>query len=246
MLTLVCAYNDQSMLENILKKSLKKQKNVEYNLIALNAEELGFSSASETLNYSEKLVPKDSEFIIFLHQDIFFENEYTLYEIEKYCRKKDFGIAGVAGILKNTSGLHTISNIKHGKEKSSAAEINDFSAIVEAESLDECLLIVKYEMFKNYKFHDLGKTWHLYGADYCTLMKSINKKVIVIPISLWHLSDGKSLNYNYFDSLLNLAKIYRDRYKKIYTMFGWWPTNPIILRIKIIYRKFMFKKGGKK
>lgn len=234
------------MLENVLNKSLKKQKNVKYSLIALNAVELGFSSASETLNYSDKLIPDASEFIIFLHQDIVFENEYTLYEFEKYCRKNDFGIAGVAGIIKNKSGLHTISNIKHGEEKSSAAEINDFSGIIEVESLDECLLIVKRETFKHYKFHDLGKTWHLYGADYCTLMKSINRKVIVLPISLWHLSSGKSLNYNYFDSLLNLAKIYRDRYEKIYTMFGWWPTNPIVLKIKINYRKFMFKKGGKK
>ena len=96
MLSLVCAYNNEDKLKSELLSSLKFQKNVKYELILVNTVKENIKSASEALNRGGKQA--EGEYIVFLHQDIIFEDDNTLHEIEEYCNSYQFGIAGVAGV----------------------------------------------------------------------------------------------------------------------------------------------------
>ena len=234
MLSIICPYNNKGILESLLQKSLKNQKDVKYETILIEAKQHGFGSAAETLNYAGSKATGD--YLIFVHQDIVFENAFVLKQINDFSENNEFGIAGVAGCIVNGKRVLTISNICHGlkHEKASNHKINVPKAVI---SLDECLLIVPRKVFNKIKFSDIGKTWHLYGTDYSIQCKNEGYKVLVFPITnIWHASNGISLNANYFDSIQKLAKMYSEQ-KSIITIFGIWPTNLAVLKVKCWYRK---------
>ncbi|RHB86911.1 glycosyltransferase family A protein [Streptococcus lutetiensis] len=237
MISVITIYNDKNVLENTLLKSIAAQENCEYETILVDTYSQGFTSASSALNFGASLAKGD--YLVFIHQDVKFEENDTLNIIEEFCKQNEFGIAGVAGL---SFQKQSISKIYHGKNRILASKKNDFNLPVEAISLDECLLIVPKKSFDG--FSDLGDTWHLYGTDYTLKMKNKGKNALIFPITLWHKSDGISLNLNYFDSIKSLCHLYRKE-KVIYTLFGYWPTNPLKLNIKVLYRKFRFKKWGR-
>lgn len=243
MVSIVCAYNNEKILESALKKSLEKQRDVDYEFFPVNTKELEFSSASETLNYAGRRV--NGEYIFFVHQDVIFENELDLKYLYNLCCTNQFGIAGVAGCVNQDGKVKAISCIHHGKEHIRATENYDFNKPILADNLDECLLIIPKKVFEHYEFSDIGKTWHLYGADYSLKMKVHFHPVLIFPFDLWHLSEGNSLNSNYFDSIIELAKLYRKDFKEIVTLFGTWPTSPGILWLKCLYRKLRLYIKGK-
>ena len=234
MLSVICPYNDRSILEKELQASLKTQRGVEYETILIDAKQYGFCSAAETLNYAGSKAKGD--YLVFLHQDIFFENPNVLKQINDFCKKNEFGIAGIAGCVLENKKVITISNICHGKEHTRVSK-DKIDTPQEVRSVDECLFVIPKKIFEKIKFSNIGKTWHLYGTDYALQCRKNGYKALVFPIGdIWHLSDGYSLNINYFDSIQKLAKLYQDQ-KVIVTIFGVWPTNLLILKIKSFYRK---------
>lgn len=240
MISLICVYNNEEKLHNILKSSLEKQKGIEYELITVNSLQYGFKSAAEALNYGAQEASGD--YLYFIHQDIDFQNSDDLMKLDLFCKQADFGIAGVAG-LKQQNGKNVIyTNIKHGDPKREAGT-HGLTQPIFADSLDECLLIVPKKIFLKNKFTDIGSTWHLYGTDYALKMKLQNQPVLIFPSDIWHVSDGKSLNTNYFDAIQWLARKYQADFKVINTIYGSWPTSPIKLFFKCWYRKirFLFK-----
>lgn len=242
MISIVCAYNNEEILNKALKKTLEQQVGIEYELLAIDSKIYDFKSAAETLNYAGDKA--NGEYIIFAHQDIVFENKNDLINLYNLCRKNKFGIAGVAGCVYENGTFYTISNIHHGKEHKLATTKALGTQPKEVDSLDECLIIVPKNIFQKYKFSNLGKTWHLYGTDYSLKMKVNGYKVLVLPIDLWHLSEGASLNPNYFDAIKKLAKQYKDKTGYIYTIFGYWPTSTLKLWGKCLYRKIRLKIRG--
>ena len=98
--------------------------------------------------------------------------------------------------------------------------LRDYYLPVEVDSLDECMLIIPKTIFNKYKFSDIGKTWHLYGTDYALKMLIHHHAVFVFPIAIWHLSNGASLNGNYFDAMMKLAKKYENNFSEITTIYG--------------------------
>lgn len=243
MLSIICAYNNKKMLNDCVVQSLLKQKNVEYEKIFVNAKDRGFSSAAETLNYGGEQA--NGDFLIFLHQDIIFETNDVLSKIENYCKTNSFGIAGVAGIVKEGRQNKLYTQIKDGEDHIEAGgegACHSYTKPLKAVSLDECLFIIPKKVFKSFQFSDLGSTWHLYASDYaCHCIKN-KLNVLILPIQeIWHLSDGKSFNMNYFDALGNLVKLYQKDFQTIYTIFGKWSTNRLIFNLKVLYRKLRYK-----
>ena len=106
------------------------------------------------------------------------------------------------------------------------------------------MLIIPKIIFDKYKFSDIGKTWHLYGTDYALKMLIHHHAVLVFPIAIWHLSNGASLNGNYFDAMIKLAKIYRNDVSEIVTIYGIWATKMIKLYCKCLYRKIRLRIRG--
>lgn len=242
MITVICAYNNKNILEEALEKSLRNQKDVIYETILIDAKQYGFNSAAETLNYAGSKAKGD--YLIFVHQDIVFENDFVLKKINDYCENIEFGIAGVAGCIFNGKKILAVSNICHGTkhERVSQCEISEPKEVV---SVDECLLIISRKVFDRMKFSEIGRTWHLYGTDYSIKCQIEGYRVIVLPVShIWHMSNGASLNANYFDAIQELARMYPEQ-KKIITIFGIWPTNLVVLTAKCWYRKVrLFLRGN--
>jgi len=203
--------NDHDKLNTILKASLSRQKNVEYELIIVDSKKHKFNSAAEALNYGGKQAKGD--YLFFIHHDISFQDDFELAELESYCKKFSFGVAGVAGVKNIEGKVATFSNIFHGEQKTKAAN----------------------KSISTPKFSVIGPTWHLYGTDFALQMKLLDLPVLVFPSELWHVSDGKSLNLNYFDAIQWLVQRYSKNYSVIYTFFGVWPSNPILLKIKVLH-----------
>lgn len=238
MLSIICAYNDKILLKKLLLQSLRKQKDVEYETIFLNAKELGFRSAAETLNFGCSKAKGD--FFVICHQDIVFESENVLKEIEDYCKKLQFGIVGVAGIASINKQSYVVLRIKEGPQKNIAGNYRNFNDPIKSYSLDECLFVIPSENFT--KFNDLGMTWHLYASDYAYQCHKDNLEVYTLPIeNIYHASNGKSFNFNYFEALEKLSQKCKKDFKYIYTIYGKWPTNPFLLKLKINYRKLRYK-----
>lgn len=242
MLSILCAYNDEEILKNVLEYSLQLQENANYEFIPINAENHNFSSAAETLNYVAKKAK--GEYLLFIHQDVLLEDKCFLEKVENWCERSSFGIAGVAGCINKDGKSVTVSNIYHGKDHKKVCT-DKIDMPIPVESLDECLLIIPQNIFGKFTFSDLGRTWHLYGTDYCLKMKLNGYSSVVLPLSVWHFSNGASLNVNYFESINKLALMYKKNVKKITTIFGVWPTNTILLYIKCTFRKMRLLIKGK-
>lgn len=230
--SIICCYTNKELMHEMLVSSLEKQTFKDYEFLPINNKELGFVSASETLNYASNNAI--GEILVYAHQDLSLVDEDFLKKLCAFCDEYEFGVAGVAGVV--------------GKEKQVFSSVTmdidyriagkQLNEVKEVDALDECLFIIKKDNFM--KFDNLGDTWHFYAVEYSIRCKLANKKVLLFPLSVYHLSPGWSLNDNYWKTLKLLAKKYRSTHKKIYTCMGSFRTD-ILLPFEIILRKIKRK-----
>ncbi len=91
-LSIVCCYNSEEQLNNLLLKSYEKQ-DVECELILIDNRTGKFSSAAKALNHGAEI--SNCNNLVFTHQDIVFLEENTLENLYKNIINCD-GIIGVA------------------------------------------------------------------------------------------------------------------------------------------------------
>lgn len=82
---------------------------------------------------------------------------------------------------------------------------------------------------------------HLYAVEYCLDMLDVGKRNYVVPIEVWHKSDGVSLDYLYCDQVLKLLEKYKDKYKYINTTVKQWTTSLYGRKIYIPYYRIKQK-----
>ena len=211
--SIICTYNNKDVLNEYLIPSLKKQQE-EYELILIDNTDKKFNSAAEALNFGGNNA--NGDLLIFVHQDImFYDNNLT--DISSYCENlENMGIAGVLGVSKKNNG-RPLSNIYSGIPPKRAFE-EEIKNIEYAQTLDELLLIIPKNIFKKYKFDaETCYDWHLYGADYCLNVKKNGYEVLILPITLYHISTGESMSLEYFKTLKNILKKYEGDFDRIYT-----------------------------
>lgn len=220
MLSVICVYNDENILEKYLLKSLNGQ-SIDFETILIDNTDNKFSSAADALNYGAK--KSKGDLLIFAHQDIQF-NPGNLSEIENYVSDAEkIGVAGVVGVSENLKGV--ISNITH---VSPPKQVGDIPAeeLMEVQTIDECLIIIPSYIFKIQQFDkDVCDGWHFYAVDYCLSIKSKGYKTYVLPIELYHgtgsLSDLKvSMSDKYYKICNKLLKKHKNDYNWIYTPLG--------------------------
>jgi hypothetical protein len=242
MISVICVYNDLHLYNNFIKSSLEKQ-TVKYELIALDNTNNKFKSAAEALNYGAGQA--SGKYFMFVHQDIKFNTESWLEGAEKLLDNLEkMGVAGVAGI--GNKYLRIVSNIKHGVPPRNAGNIK-INNIEQVQTLDECLFIVKKEVYKKYYFDEkICNGWHLYAVDMCLTLQKQGYKNIVLPLEVYHLSVGQKickvkkififrrLPKEYYDCLKNVIKKHKDSYGFIYTTCGLWDTTRSIFIQKTI------------
>lgn len=222
MLSFICASNNLEIYNKYLKASLAKQVNKNFEIILIDTSKDKYDSAASALNAGAEKACGD--YFVFLHHDIVFENKYFTEELNLWVKSNDFYIAGVAGTANIDGKISIVSNIVHGCQKTTPGK--KYTKTIECETFDECLFVVPKEVFKKRNFPKYIPTWHLYCVEYCLWVKQQNKKVLFMPLQLWHLSDGASMNMNYFDALYEIKKVYKT---DIYTTMGNWPKSNLIM-----------------
>lgn len=228
MISIICPVTNNEILKMLLN-SIKKQDYTNYELIILDSKELNFKSASQTLNYGVSKASGD--ILLFCHQDIEFLKTNALSKIVEYSSKYDFGIAGVAGRKASDDGCFT--SVIMGKDRIAGGKYY-LNEIVETDTLDECMFIIKKNKFNG--FEDLGDTWHFYSVEYSLRCKKNRQKVLLFPIHIYHLSPGYSLNYNYYDTLYKVGK----KYKKDFNIIAspcCYVKNDAFLYFRCLYKK---------
>jgi GT2 family glycosyltransferase len=243
MFSIVVVYNNETALNEILLRSLRRQ-TVKYDLIALDNVKEGYRSAAEALNYAGGKAA--GKYIMFVHQDVELGSDAWLEDVERVLEDTpDIGIAGVAGMSgKGTNGIGRRGFIRRGFI-SDCGNIwgQPLDKIEEVQTLDECLLIVPKSVFGKMKFD--AKTfdgWHCYGVDYCLSVRRMALKAYVVPAFIYHRSQRRNvrelLKYH-----KRLYEKYRNDYRRIYTTCGQISWQRIRFRQLLsffppLYRKF--------
>jgi 2-polyprenyl-3-methyl-5-hydroxy-6-metoxy-1,4-benzoquinol methylase len=222
MISVVCVYNDQAVLEQVLLKSLRTQ-TAKYELITLDNTNGRFSSAAQALNYGGSQAKGD--YIMFAHQDMWLATDTWLEDAERILQSiPDLGIAGVAGQSEEGRNWQErcrwsimFDNPPGGRKPVQKAE--------EVQTLDECLLIVPWIVFSRLKFDEkVFDGWDCYGADYGLCVRQLALKAYVIPGSCSHSCSRASYHKWELRNLLKYQKrLYRKHkrnYKHIYTWMG--------------------------
>jgi len=218
MISVVCVYNEERTLKNVLLKSLANQ-TAEFELVTLDNTSNRFKSAAEAMNYGGARAKDD--YIMFAHQDVWLGSSSWLEEVEEMLESiADLGIAGVYGV---------------GERGSNFSERLRFSVKEpeEVQTLDECLLIVPRSVFSKLQFD--AKTfngWHCYGADYCLCVKQLGLKAYVLPALSYH----RPLRIKIYNLLTYQKRLYnkhKKNYKKIYATSG--EISWLTLRLRFIF-----------
>jgi glycosyltransferase involved in cell wall biosynthesis len=221
LISIVCVYNNEIILNKYLIKSLHNA-NSEYELILVDNTENKFKSASEALNFGGNKAKGD--YIAFIHQDIKFDSPNFLEKLEAMLDKlDDLGIAGMAGVSEDIKGV--ISNIVQG-ESSELVGKNKIEKPLEVQTLDECLVMIPKSVFESLKFdEETCDDWHLYGVDYSLSVRELRLSAYVLPMYIYHRSPGYSMSEGYDITMKKLLKKHKDNYKWIYTTLGNYNTH---------------------
>jgi len=248
MISIVCVYNDDKTVRELLLKSLEKQ-TVPYELIKIDNTDNHFASAAEALNYGGDRAKGD--YIMFVHQDVSLLSDTWLAEAENILNGlPGLGIAGVAGAADERG---VIGNLEQGVLPKRAWS-TPIKSPERVQTLDECLVIVPKKMFDGMQFD--AKTcngWHLYAVDYCLSCLEAGHNAYALPLETYHRSDGMSIgNGPRASIILKLGLSYtaypRDYYRvlkavlhkhkeagSIYTTCGIWKTGyPLSLQKSVL------------
>lgn len=230
MISIICACNDDAVFDRMLMSSLKKQTYTDYEVIKLDSVALGLKGAANTLNYGADIA--NGDILVFIHQDIELSDRYCLQKINEYAVALKFGIAGVAGVKTGDKSVYSsvTMDVDHRQAGLRITEVK------EAEVLDECLLIVRKADFKGFRDYN---SWHFYAVEYSLRCLRQDEKVLVLPLDVYHLSPGWSLNDSYWDTLKRVAKDFKD-FKVIPTTMGQYNNNSL-LSLEILLRKLRAK-----
>jgi hypothetical protein len=248
MISIICAYNDEQVLQACLLKSLSEQETACETIMIDNTQNR-FKSAAEALNWGGTQAVGD--YLMFVHQDVdlcsdsFFDGTEALLD-----SLPDLGVAGVAGISERGGPfVERCSNTIHHRPQARFRNVitqgpqrerwgTPIQEPEPVQTLDECLVIIPKSMFHMMQFDEVTcDGWHLYAADYCLSVAARGFGVYAIPKSLHHQSKGHnetnalgviaSLGLHpeeYYRTLEHVLKKHKDSYKWIHTSCGSWNT----------------------
>lgn len=231
MMSIICVYNNKSILDENLIRGLDKQ-GEEHEVILVDNRQNEFKSAASALNHGAK--GANGDYLVFAHQDIYIPDENWIEQTTKQLEElENVGIVGVAG--KTVDSL-VRSNIKQGLDPVDVSPFKIEEAQI-ASTLDECLFIIPRDVYMHYKLNEkVCDDWHLYAVDYVYDIKDHGFEAYIIPTMIEHRSKGASMSESYYTTLAKLQKKYLRR-GLIRTCMGDWFTF-IPISIQRFVKKF--------
>ena len=219
-LTYICVYNNENQLNSMLKASLDKlDDRVEYNAILINNSFAKYHSCSEAYNTELEInEARLGNILIFVHQDIAFNDNNLQKRIISELKDNPNQILGVAGMSKEG---RTLSNLKYLKT-GNYITITQIADKTEVESLDECCFAMTKDLYFKLKFDEKTCShWHLYAVDLCYEAKrKYGIKSFVLPESIFHKMDGSSgltVERHFLWTIYKMTRKYHKIFSEIYT-----------------------------
>jgi Glycosyltransferase like family len=172
----------------------------------------GFTSAG--LAYNAALAEAENEIVVFAHQDVYLPKnwkrnlEYALGQLATM--DPTWGVAGVFGVTRSNVPEHKGHCYSTGL---GAVLGQSLSAPIEAQSLDELVLVVRRS--SGLSFDDELPGFHLYGTDICLQSATKGMGNYIIPAFCVHNSNG----VKYYPVDFWRAYFYLRR--------KWWPRLPV-------------------
>jgi GT2 family glycosyltransferase len=245
MISIICVYNNEWILQNYLLKSLSEQ-NTDFELITIDNTENRFKSAAAALNWGGNQAAGD--YLMFVHQDVDLCSDSWFDDVEALLDfLPDLGIAGVAGVReRGATRKERFRNIQNQKPleryrnaiTQGPQSLHFGVPILQSEpvqTLDECLVIIPKSVFSVMQFDEATcSDWHLYSVDYCLSVKTRGFGVYVIPKHIYHQSMGvekSSLQVlisfslyseEYYRTLKRILKKHKNQFEWIHTSCGSW------------------------
>ncbi len=229
--TIITIINEWDVYEGF-KRTLEAQDFSDYEIKVIDNCNNEFKSAREV--YGNVALEAKGEYLLFVHPDIRFVSNNDLMNVVSWVKKiGDFGVVGVAGTPEEICNGNRVilSNIIHGENKIRVGK--KIEKEYEVQTVDECFFIVKRSEIYKVPFSNKGG-WHLYAVELCLQFVKNGKKNYVIPIELWHLSDGKSLDYKYVLQMWQLIKEYKNDVKIINTTVKMWRTQGLYSSVYVL------------
>jgi hypothetical protein len=229
MISVVCVYNKESIYKEALLKGLRRQ-TAAYELIALDNSTGRFRSAAEAYNFGGAKAKGD--YLMFVHQDVWLVTRTWMEDAERMVKDLPaLGAAGVAGAVSLSSRIrragmgnaaHLVASCYYLDEDTVAAEPLNWPP-EEAETLDECLLLVPRAVFDHLKFDEVTfDAWDCYASDYCLSASDMGLKSYVIPLPCSHCCTRSGHGRWEFKGLLKYQKrLYAKHGRKRGTICTW-------------------------
>lgn len=205
------------------KEVLSKQRGVNYELIKVQNDHHQFDSARAA--YNSALRKASGDYVVFVHPDIRFLDDWALHDITEFIEKiGDFGVVGVAGTPEKLRNGYfvLITNIQQGLDAHHVGEMVKHPTRVQ--TVDECFFIMKRDYLMKKRFTNI-KGWHLYAVEQCLRSLIDGKENYVVPARLWHVSDGVSEDINYVRIGNEIVKRYGQCFPIINTTVYKWETH---------------------
>lgn len=207
--SIICVYNNKDKLSKFLEVGLNRQKNSDFEKILVDNTDDKYDSAAGALNNGAKNA--NGEYYVFIHQDVRLPKNYLSTAKQYLDGIDDLGVAGAVGRREqNGCSGETVTNIRHGEPPYEAGDTK-ISEPTKVNELDELILIIPEKIFNKNKFSEkLCSGWHLYGVEYSIRMQTEQMNVVVLPITLWHQSDGGWRDWRHDVTLLKIINYYPE------------------------------------
>ena len=219
--TFVCCWNNATQLETLLKPSLSilQKSGIDFNTLLIDTKAKGYHSAAEAFNKETKQMQGElGDVLVFLHQDIAFDNASLFQRIAVELQREPNQILGVAGMPESS---RTVSNLKYHATHQYITR-TQLTEKAEVCSLDECLVAISTSLFQKVRFDEKTCSgWHLYVVDLCyEARRRFGTRSFVLPESIYHKADGQeglSCDNTFLSTMWRIIKKYKTDYDSIYT-----------------------------
>lgn len=242
--SIITIVNDQAVYGQF-KKSLEVQKGVSYELLTIDNCNNQFSSAR--LAYNRVIKKAKGDYLVFLHPDMRFLDEFALRDVlSQVTNTDDLGVAGVAGCPFELNSHHKstiLTTIVQGAHPQKIGK--PISRMTEVQTVDECFFVMEHSFCKEHPFSDVPG-WHMYAVEQCLVALLSDRKNYVVPARMWHYSPGNSESWQYVQTGREIVYRYGKEFSSINTTMTTWNTRSklnlmIIPPLKLIKHKLWRK-----
>lgn len=242
--SVVCCYNNDNILNTMLEESVDRQNNVTVERLYYNGE---FKSAAEAYNYA--IDHSQSEYLVFVHQDIKFVEDDFLYQMVEIIKKNPDAIYGLCGATIINGSTVTFSNVYHGLQNKNIGK--SINAVTGVQGLDEIFVAFHRDVTKKIQFDpETFDGWHIFVQDICMKAHQLNIPVYVMPLPAQHKNSLEMPRYmmiynlypsEYFKYLKRLRNKYCGTQSQIVCPCFTTSTKAIVFWPKVLIKEIKTK-----